>query len=50
MQSIEYAVSLANALSVLHAKKIAHRDIKCSNIMVWKITITKKQKRLIKYI
>lgn len=34
VQSIEYAYSLANALSVLHAKKIAHRDIKCANIMV----------------
>lgn len=34
MQSIEYAVSLANVINVLHAKKIAHRDIKSGNIMV----------------
>lgn len=34
VQSIEYAVALASAINVLHAKRIAHRDIKSANIMV----------------
>lgn len=34
MQSIEFAHSLAHAINVLHAKRIAHRDIKSANIMV----------------
>lgn len=35
VQVTEYAVSLASALHALHSKKIAHRDIKSGNIMVY---------------
>lgn len=34
LQSIEYAISLANAIKSLHAKNVPHRDIKSANIMV----------------
>lgn len=34
MQSIDFACSLAHAINTLHAKRIAHRDIKSANIMV----------------
>lgn len=34
VQSIDFAVNLANAICTLHTKNIAHRDIKCANIMV----------------
>lgn len=35
VQCIDYAISLASALNALHNKKIAHRDIKSANVMVW---------------
>lgn len=44
-QSVEYAIRLADALNVLHKKKITHRDIKCGNIMV--LTTIYKNKQLI---
>lgn len=34
LQSIDIACSLAQALNTLHAKRIAHRDIKSANGMV----------------
>lgn len=35
VQSISIAYNLAQALNTLHAKRIAHRDIKSANVMVF---------------
>lgn len=37
---VEIAQNIAGAIATLHKKGIAHRDIKCANIMVHNSTVT----------